>query len=414
MISTRAPLLLATLLAATAACAQFELASTDPLGISFAGEPLVQQVWVTPELDETAAIAEAPVAGWDHVLRVWQADEGSRMRQEIALRPDRIEFTHMRLVKPDITGSQVAGFLLPADLLDGVRVEFIGTPKGSATAEGRVFSGTLGEGGVTSIKYLKLLRLHLPAGAIDIDCEPRGLWAGSGGHSKFASRWTIYRADEGWLLVATDGKSRYGKLHDAKLIITPASERPVDDVHPLARTRWTDPYYPSLRVNIGATPVPKYESCSFESGDDWLASWADSTALRLARDERFVDVAPARVEGATPVNPTLPVELRMRVERDGWYLVSLLVGSPERAVGPCEVFAGHGQPRATPVVAAGDYGSWPVIGHAVDGVITVRITGDFRLVAAQAAVMMYANEDYLVERSWWVSEDFHPDDDLPL
>lgn len=414
MISARAPLLLLALLAATAACAQFELASTDPLGISFAGEPLVRQVWVTPELDETAAIAEAPVAGWDHVLRVWQADEGSKLRQEIAVRPDRIELTHMRLVKPDITGSQVAGLLLPADLLDGVRVEFIGTPKGSALADGRVFSGTLGEGGVVSISYLKLLRLHLPAGAVDFDCEPRGFWAGSYGISRGASRWMIYRTDDGWLLVATDGKSRVGKLHDAKLVITPASDRAVDEVHPAAATRWTDPYYATVRVNIGDEPVAKYETCALEAADDWVASWADPGELRLERDERFVDVAPARIEGAAPVDPTQPSELRIRVERDGWYLVSLLVGSPERAVGPCELFADHGEPRTTPAVSAGEYGSWPVIARALGGVITVRITGDFRLVATQAAVMMYSNEDYLVERTWWVSPTRHPDDDLPL
>lgn len=72
------------------------------------------------------------------------------------------------------------------------------------------------------------------------------------------------------------------------------------------------------------------------------------------------------------------------------------------------------EPRTTPQVAAGEYGSWPISGHATDGLIRVRITGDFRLVAAQLAPMRYGNEDYFIERTWGVSEDFHPDDDLSV
>ncbi len=397
MISTRALWLLLTVLVAAPTCAQFTLQSPYPLEITFGDEPLILNRSVAPELEGQPSIGETQAEGWESLLQVWHAAPGSRMRQEIALRSDRIELTHLRIVDPDTTGSQSAGLLLTHGLLDGARVEIIGTPQpaGSATADGRV--------------------LHTPAGPIDFDCNPRGFWVGSYNLTKAASRWSLSRTDDGWLLVATHGKSRRGALHDAKLVISTGSTRPVDDVHPVTRTRWTDPYTAAFRVNMGATPVPKYEMCVTQTaGDDWAASWSDAEGLRPERDERFVDVSPVRVEGVALADPEKPARLRMRVERDGWYLVSLLVGSADRAMGPCDLFAGHGEPRTTPTVAAGEYGSWPVIARATDGLITVSITGNCRVVAAQAAVMMYANEDYLVERSWWVSEDFHPDDDLPL
>jgi len=417
MTSTHAMGLLLAALVAGPACAQFALQSPYPLEITFGDEPLIIDRSVAPEIEGAPSVVETQADGWESLLQVWHAAPGSRMRQEIALRSDRIELTHLRIVDPDITGSQSAGLLLTHGLLDGARVEIIGTPQpaGSATADGRVFAGKLGENGVRSIKYLKFLRLHTPAGPIDFDCNPRGFWVGSYNLTKAASRWSLSRTDDGWLLVAAHGKSRRGALHDAKLVISTGSTRPVDEVHPVARTRWTDPYTAAFRVNMGATPVPKYEMCVTQTaGDDWAASWSDAESLRPERDERFVDVSPVRVEGVALADPEKPARLRMRVERDGWYLVSLLVGSADRAMGPCDLFAGHGEPRTTPTVAAGEYGSWPVIARATDGLITVSITGNCRVVAAQAAVMMYANEDYLVERSWWVSEDFHPDDDLPL
>jgi len=67
-----------------------------------------------------------------------------------------------------------------------------------------------------------------------------------------------------------------------------------------------------------------------------------------------------------------------------------------------------------PPVPAGEYDSWPIVGRAVNGVLAVTIRGDFRLVAASLAPMMYHNQDFLSDRGWWLSTDFDPDDYLPL
>ncbi|HUS79959.1 MAG TPA: hypothetical protein VM283_01750 [Armatimonadota bacterium] len=405
------------LMTGSVAHAQFRLASPEPLQITVGEVPLVIGRRLVPELEGAPEVREPAVEGWASVVHLWQADATSRARQEIAVRPDRVEFTHSRLIKPNVSGSMLTGLVIPLELLDGVRAEFIGTarPAGSAQANGRVLSGTLGEGGVTAITFLELARLHLPSGAVDVDCQPRGVWTGSYGVCKAAPRSSLTRTDDGWVLVATDGKARLGTLLEGKVVITPAWALPVGDVHPVVSTRWTDPYYPSVQVSIGLTPVPKYETCPIaEPGEDAAAWWDRPEALRPERDERFADVAPQRVEGAAPVDPTATAALHIRAEREGRYLVSLLVGAPDRPVGPCRASGGQGEPVQMPAVAAGEYGSWPVIGRSADGVVTVQLTGDFRLVAVALAPLMWDNEDYLFDRSWWVSEDFSPADDLPL
>jgi len=146
-----------------------------------------------------------------------------------------------------------------------------------------------------------------------------------------------------------------------------------------------------------------------------VASWADPSLLRLESDGRFAETAPVRAEGASPREAAAkdgPV-LRLRTEREGYYLVSLLVGSPERAIGPCEVSTGRDEVRTMPRVAAGEYGSWAIVGHANSGVLELTLCGDFRLAAVAVVPMMYENEDFLFRREWWLSTDFHPDDNLP-
>ena len=225
-----------------------------------------------------------------------------------------------------------------------------------------------------------------------------------------------FRDKDGYHLHTGDNKSQWGGLHEFKLVIRPALDTPIEQVHPLASTRWTHPFPVTLRVNFGEVAVEGYVNCSLASGDAAAsASWADPSLLKLETDDRFAETAPVRLEGVSPKDAATqpPSALRLRLERDGYYLVSLLVGSAGRAVGPCEVYGGVGEPRKAPQVAAGEYGSWPIVGHAVDGVLEVTLRGDFRLVAASAAALMYENEDYLIGRGWWLSTEFHEGDHLP-
>ena len=387
------------LLTATLACAQIDLVSVVPLHVEFVGARVIDGLIVEPAPASPPRAWQVAAEGWAQVHHRWLAQSGSKLRQEIAVRPDRLEFTHIRLLQPDVTGVTSAGVLLPAALIDGVRAEFLGSPRPAeaATREGPAWSATLGREGVTSIRSLSYLRLHLPGGAVDFDCAPKGTWCPGEGVCPATPAWALLRRDDGWWLYSADGKVRPGGIHEFKLVMTPARPEPVAEVHPAVNVRWTNPYAPTVRLSFGA-PVGGFEPCAFEGGSS-------------TRDERFAGVQPERVEG---VSVSGEASFVIPVERDGVYLVSLLVGDPEREIGPAEVFAGVGEPLRMPAVAAGDYDCWVAPGRCAQRAITVRLTGDFRLVAAQAAPMMFAVEDYLLDRDWWVSTQFDAADDLPL
>ncbi len=394
----RAALVTALLLLTTSlAFAQIDLASVEPLQIEVAGQRVVDDWHLDPEGGDFETW-QPQAEGWEQVHHRWATGEGWKLRQEIAVRADRLEITQLRLFETDAVGVSSAGVTLPLEALDGARFECIGSPVGESQRDGRTVTGTLGPDNVTRINNIEYLRVDLPAGAVDFDANPKGAWCTGPGMCPAVVRWTLLRYDDGWRLWTADGKARRGTIHDFKLVITPAGDTAVAEVHPDVNTRWTQPYQPTSRVNIGTTDVDRFDACVQPAGE-------------LTRDERFATSSPERVEGVSVSGDTLM--LSIPVERDGVYLVSLLAGDTEREIGPCVLQAGVGEPRETAAVAAGDYACWVTPGRAVDGEVTVTLSGDARICAMQAAPMMFANEDYLLDRGWWVSTDFHEEDNLP-
>ncbi len=387
------------LVAAILAHAQIDVASVEPLQVDFAGTRIIDGMIVEPAPGGAPRTWQIEAEGWAQVHHRWLAEPGSKLRQEIATRAHRLEITHMRLLEPDVTGVTSAGVLLPTALIDGVRAQFLGTPgpADAATREDSAWSAILGPGGVTSVRSLRYLRLHLPGGAVDFDCAPKGTWCPGQGICRATPAWSLLRRGDGWRLYSADGKVRTGGLHEFKLVMTPARAEPVAEVHPAVNVRWTNPYAPTVRLNFGA-PVAGFEPCAIDGGD-------------ITRDERFAGVQPERVEG---VSVSGEAEFFIPVAPDGVYLVSLLVGDSAREIGPAQAFAGVGEPLQMPAVAAGDYDCWVLAGRSANRAITVRLSGEFRLVAAQAAPMMFEVEDYLLNRGWWVSTEFDAEDDLPL
>ncbi len=386
------------LLTASLACAQVELRSAEPLLVDVGGQRVIDGWYVDPEVGAVETW-QVEAERWPQAHHRWATGEGSKLRQEVAARPDRLEITHLRYLESNVTGVTSAGVRLPLDVLDGARFECIGTPRGDAEREGATWTGALGPEHVTVIKDLQYLRVDLPGGAVDFDCNPKGAWCPGVGICPGTARFTLIRYDDGWRLWAADGKARRGTIHDFKLVVTPASDLAVAEVHPAVNTRWTQPYTATSRINIGTLDVKRFDAYVQPGGT-------------LTRDERFAELRPERVEGASITADELT--LTIPVERDGIYLVSLLAGDPTRQIGPCGLSAGVGEPLEAASVPAGGYACWVTPGRAVGGTIEVSVTGDARICAAQAAPMMFANEDYLLDRGWWVSTDFHADDNLPL
>jgi hypothetical protein len=155
-----------------------------------------------------------------------------------------------------------------------------------------------------------------------------------------------------------------GTLQEFKVVIRHADKRPVVDVHPRTPTRWTDGYR-----NIS----------------------------RLDKDK-------IQIENNS---------LKVRVPRDGWYMVNLLVGATDRSIGPCEVWADENKKRQMPRVAKGDSDTWTVVARAVNEMITLHFRGDLHVTTLGVTPLLYDNEDYLFRRGWWLSSQRHPEDKLP-
>ncbi len=362
-----------SLLAATTAAstAGFELQSASPLSVTWRGAPLIVAEKAGPEFAPAPAVTRVDAAGWEAVHHVWRADAKSKTRIEVAVAADTFELTLVRLVAADVAGAATYAFTVPHEFLDGRTAEIIAEPDGKTGKAGRkgVMTGTLGPREIKSASQIACLRVRHPAGGLDFDFNPRGWWTSGSTVTPRAAEWNMRRTRGGYVFSTGVSHALAGTLQEFKLVIRRADPRPVNEVHPRAATRWTDGYRNALRLK--------------------------ADAIHIERD------------------PQGDATIQLRVPRDGYYLVNLLAGAPDRAIGPCELWAGENRKRDMPRVAAGDFDTWTVVAHAVNNRITLRFRGDFLLSAVGVAAMLYDNEDYLFNRGWWLSPQRHPDDTLP-
>ena len=387
----------------------FEIRSAAPLAVTYKGAPLITGETAIPDLPTKADVRKVDVQGWEVVHQVQRAGAIQKVRQEVAASKDTLEFTLVRLVAADVHGFVRYGFIVPHAFLDGQRAEVIGT--GIKTppqyVQKRHLDGPLGVEGISYVKDFLYLRVHRPEGAIDFDLNPRGWWVGQKTVTPRAAPWAMRRVKEGYMFWTAFSRTSYGTLQEFKFIIRAADARPVTEVHPRVANRWTTPYRNLLNLNIGPAPVEGYTPFPSEK-----ARWRDASSVRLETDERMPETGQTRREGACPVDPKAGAVMEIDMGREGYYLVNMLVGSPSRAVGPCDVTDATGRKQTCASVPKGAYDSWAIVACAKDGKIVLQFRGDFRLAAVGVAPMMYENEDFLFRRSWWVSPDWNPEGNL--
>jgi len=354
-----------------ASAADFELKSASPLSLAWHGAPLIVAERAEPDFAPKPTVARVDVAGWEAVHHVWRADEKSRTRIEAAVSADTFEFTLVRLVEADLSGLVRYSFTVPHAFLDGRKAELVAdakNAKGAAATKGFT-AGTLGAKHIKTANLLTYLRVRHPAGDLDFDFNPRGWWTGEKTVTPRAAEWSMRRTAEGYVFSTAFSRTLAGTLQEFKFVIRRADPCPVVDVHPRTPTRWTDGYRNMLRLK--------------------------ADAIHIERDSKG------------------DATFQLRVPRDGHYMVNLLAGAPDRAIGPCELWTDENKKRRLPRVAAGNQDTWTVVARAVNGRITLHLRGDFHLAAAGVAPMLYDNEDYLFRRGWWLSTQRHPDDTLP-
>lgn len=393
--------------------ADFEILAAEPLQVQSGETTLVSGIRITPAIEGESDLTEVSVEGWSLVYHRWSADEESKMREEIAARPEAFEVTMVRLIQPDVSYVMEYALQIPHETLDSVSVELMGQPVPADDAEktGDTYTATLGPEGITEVRNLLYLRVPLPSGIIDIDTNCRGQWTGPTGVTQATADWDLERTEDCWLLHTMDRKNSWGGLQEFKVRFTDALPYDVADVHLRGGVRWTKAYQADPRINFGKADIQWYEPCPVPEGE--LVRWDDPDAVVIQRDERFTDDSPRRVEGVGPKTSSTPTVVHVPADRDGYYFFSMLVGAPDRPLTGTTLDAGFHGPTEMPAIQQGDYGNWIVVAHAQDGRVQATFEGDFRIATLTLAPLMYEEEDFIFRRSWWLSRDFHPEDDLP-
>ncbi|MEW6359952.1 MAG: hypothetical protein AB1696_26680 [Planctomycetota bacterium] len=396
----------AMILAAGASGGDFEIKSAAPLSVTYRGTPLITGETAIPEFTAKADVRRVDVPGWEAVYQVRRAGDAQKVREEVAASKDAFEFTLVRLVEADAHGFVRYGFVAPHEFLDGRRAEIVGAGEKvpAKYVQKTRLDGPIGAEGISHVKSLLYLRMHRPEGAIDFDFNPRGWWTGEKTVTPHAAEWSMRREKEGYVFSTAFSRTIWGTLQEFKFIIRAADERPVAEVHPRVANRWTTPYPNLLNLNIGTLPVEGYTPVPSDK-----ARWRDAASVRLETDERFKEAGQMRYEGASPTDPKTGATLEINVGRSGHCLVNMLVGSPDREVGPCEVSDGAGRKASCPPAPKGSFDSWAIVAFAKDGKIALRLEGDFRLAAVGVAPMMYEEEDFLFRRGWWLQADWNPE-----
>ena len=270
----------------------------------------------------------------------------------------------------------------------------------------KLIDGPLGPTAIAHVKQLRYLRLHHAAGAVDFDFHPQGHWTGETGVSARTADWSMRRTAAGYEFATAFGKAARGTLLEFKFVVRPADPRPVAEVHPPVANRWTDPYRNTLQLSFGERSVRRYIAAGAENSS---ARWRSPDRLFRQRDDRFAATDPIRHEGVCPLESEAENVLEIDVARDGDYLVNLLVGAADRAIGPCRIRPGNRPEVTCPAVEVGRYDSWSVVARSQEGRLVLAFRGSFRLVAAGVAPMLYENEDYQFRRTWWVTPGWQPD-----
>jgi hypothetical protein len=371
--------------------------------------PVITAESGVPEFKATPTVAPLDVAGWDTVFDVRRADDVATTRAEVAASPRGFEFTFVRLVQAGVTGLVRYSFVVPHAFLDGQHAEIVGTgvKTPASFVQKNQISGPLGAGGISNVNPILYLRARHPKGAVDFDFNPRGFWIGESTMTPRAAEWSMKRTAEGYVFSTAFSRTQQGTLQEFKFAIRPADARPVWDVHPRVAARWTTGYRNMLRLSAGADAIDGHIALPGER-----ASWRDAASVRIERDARFRDTGRTRYEGASPVNPDGSATLEIDAGRAGYYLVNLLAGSPDRAIGPCEAEAGMPGNVTLPAIPKGEYDSWALVAFTGGGRIAINFRGDFRIAAAGIAPLMYENEDFLFRRDWWLSPDWRPEGGL--
>jgi hypothetical protein len=317
------------------------------------------------------------------------------LRREIMVREDELHLTYELQVFGATGGTHIRYELLsPNDSLQGVKYKLTkGLLRRPRITSQQVFDLEK----VEPFKYLYQTGLYLvlqdPKLACTIDFNPQGPWLGA---SNYGESWAAspYHDGENTHFAMLCSSARYGATLTGKMIVRPG-DKPYEAFHPNVAVAYTTDFPATLSVNFTDSDThDRFQMCGAVPRRDKTFGWKKSDDIRIIRRPSGGllrrDFATSASEGQ--------LELKLR---DGLYLLTLNVYDPKQHTGPFTIVDANGALVKDVKVAKGAYYDKTVPLRVRGGLATLRFSGQWKINALTAQLILHDDEDFLFERPHW-------------
>lgn len=339
--------------------------------------------------------AEGRVLRDGNAVTVLATNGRNALRREVMVTAEAVHLTFEMRIFGATGGSHLQYELLtPGTYLDGVEYEaWTGRPRGPLRTE----TGTFSTEETAPFEYLlrttRYAILKRPGAECSLDFNPGGPWVGESnyGHNHSANPYHDGE-DFRWLMLCAGGAN--GGIFRGKVIVRPGAV-PHEAIHSTTEVAYTRGFPPSLAVDFTNADTSDGDYVPFALTDD--CRWRDPADVRVVgRDGGGVLYR----DFAMPSEPGREGVLDL-TQRSGHYLLTLNVRDPQEDTGPFTVTGPDGPLFEDVTVEKGRY--WFETAHLrfSDGAATLRFSGDWKVGALALQPILYASEDFILDRPFW-------------
>ena len=341
------------------------------------------------------AIEDGRVLRQGNVVTLIAQQGRNVLRREILVKADALHLTYQLQIFGATGGTHARYELLsPNDALQGVQYKLTKGPlRRPRITSQQVFDLEQ----VEPFRYLYQTGLYLvlqdPALACTIDFNPQGPWQGS---SNYGDNWaaTPYHDGENTHFAMFCSSARYGATLTGKIIVRPG-DQPYETFHPNVAVAYTADFPATLSVNFtDRDRHDRFQMCAAVARGKSTFGWKNPGDIHLIR-------RPAggllRRDFATS-DSAGQLELKLR---DGLYLLTLNIYDSQQDTGPFTIVDANGTLAKDVKVAQGAYYDKTVPLRVRGGLARLRFTGQWKINALTAQLILYDEEDFLFERPYW-------------
>jgi hypothetical protein len=361
----------------------------------FEGDRCVAFRGLKPDVPLLVDPSSGEVLREGNVVTTIAARDRNTFRREVMVTADAVHITWQMRIFGATGGSHLQYDLLtPGEFLDGAQYQaWTGRPRGPLQTETGTFSLEESEPLEYLVRTGRYLTIDSGNAQFSLDLNPAGPWVGESNYGENYSANPWHDGSRFHFMSLCAGGS-HGGIFRGKVIIRPGLT-PYEEIHSTAEVAYTRGFPPSLAVNFSeaADPTGQYEA--YAPGENYR--WRDPEAVRIIEHDGggllYRDAAVPSETGAAGV-----LELS---QRSGHYLLTLNMRDPEQAIGPFTVASPDGPLFEDVTVEAGQYWYRTAPLGFRDGQATLRFSGDWAIGALTLQPILYATEDFVLDRPFW-------------